>query len=87
MIGELDVEDEGLSGMVALMKMRESRLRCCRAEARVCGDASEYGGGGSECERDSSDAKVVSMGESIWRFARGEAGRPTKGESGEDIAK
>lgn len=47
LMGELDEEDVGLNGMVALMKMSESRLRCCRAEASVFGDASVYGGGGS----------------------------------------
>ena len=84
-MGELDVDDDGLSGMVALMKIRESRLRSCRV---LCGvAASEYGGGGSVWERDCSDSeKVVSIGERTWRFARGEVGRP-QGDRGDDIVK
>jgi hypothetical protein len=72
LLGELEVDD-GLSGIVALIKMSESRLRC-RVSTRVCGDIlSEYGVVGV---RGWSDGKDVSMGKSIWRFARGEAGRP-----------
>jgi hypothetical protein len=73
LLGELDVED-GLSGIVALMKMRESRLRC-RVSTRDCGDVdvlSEYGVVGV-C---GWVEKAVSSGESIWRLARGEGGRP-----------
>tara|TARA_R110002003_G_scaffold296_3_gene18621 strand:- start:5937 stop:6206 length:270 start_codon:yes stop_codon:yes gene_type:complete len=74
LLGELDV-DEGLRGMVALMKMRESRLRC-RVSREDCGDAlSEYGDAVVGV-RDCCDEKDVSRGDSIWRFARGEVGRP-----------
>jgi hypothetical protein len=80
---ELDVED-GLSGIVALMKMSESWLRCLLGSTRVRGDdLSEYGDSVVGV-RDWSDVKDVSIGESIGRFARGEAGRP-QGESGADI--
>ena len=74
---ELEVDDAGLSGMVALAKMSESALRYRVSVAYCCdrfSDASEYGEG----NRDPSDANDVSRGESIciWRFARGELGRP-----------
>lgn len=65
----------GLRGMVALMKMSESWLRCrvlTRVSAEDLMDAPEYGDGVGEV----SDENVVSSGESIWRFARGELGSP-----------
>lgn len=67
--------------MVALMKMSESRLRW-RVSIRDCGETfsglSEYGDDDGEC---ALFENVVSNGESIWRFARGELGRP-HGERG-----
>jgi len=78
LLGDELVED-GLKGMVALMKMRESRLRC-RVSTRDCGDAlSEYGEGFVDAVVGVWEDlvwKVVSSGESIWRWARGEVGRP-----------
>ena len=73
-----DVEDAGLSGIVALMKMRESALRC-----RVYGvDCCDWLASVSDDE-DGVDAvegrcveNVVLSGSSIWRFARGDCGRP-----------
>lgn len=59
--------------MVALMKINESALRC-----RVLGV--DWLASVSEDEdglEDSCSEKVVSSGESIWRFARGERGKPT----------
>lgn len=91
-------DDVGLSGIVALMKMRESRLRC-RVSMRDCGEAlAEYGDGLAEYGVDFSEyvgfdesaddgvrawlENLVRSGESIWRVARGEAGRP-HGEIGD----
>jgi hypothetical protein len=74
LVEELDDED-GLSGMVALTKMRESCLRCLVGSTSVRGDElSEYGESVvGVCD---SGEKVVLIGESIGRFARGEVGRP-----------
>ena len=73
LLGELDVED-GLRGMVALMKMRESRLRW-RVSRADCGDTlSEYGDAIAVC--DCCEGKEVSRGDSICRLARGEVGMP-----------
>jgi hypothetical protein len=78
LLGELDVE-EGLRGIVALIKMSESRLRYCCVSTSVRGDeVSEYGDG---VVVDAFEGKDVVIGESIWRFARGDAGSPY----GEDI--
>jgi hypothetical protein len=73
-----EVDDAGLRGMVALAKIRESRLRCC-----VCGvvcdewlarvDEDEDGEESCVAVCDGND---VSSGESIWRFARGDVGNP-----------
>ena len=71
-MGELDVDD-GLSGMVAFMKMSESRFRCRVVSMRVVSDAAECDDG--VCDR-CGDRSDVSSGESICRFARGELGRP-----------
>jgi hypothetical protein len=75
LVESLEVEDAGLSGIVALMKMRESALRCrvfgvdcCDWLANVSED--EDGVNGSCVEND------VRSGSSIWRFARGDCGRP-----------
>lgn len=67
-----DVEDAGLSGMVALMKMSESALRCRVLGVVWLASVSEDDDG-----VESSPEKDVSRGESICRFARGERGRPT----------
>lgn len=89
LFGELDVDDVGLMGMVALMKMRESRLRY-RVSMGDCGDAfsddwDEYGEGvlgvRDGCCVYVLEGKVVVSGESNWRFARGDVGKPV-GESG-----
>ena len=57
-------------------------MRCLVGSTSVRTDElSEYG---DNC-RDWSAESDVSIGESIGRFARGEAGRPPKGESGADI--
>jgi hypothetical protein len=78
LLGELDVE-EGLRGIVALMKISESRLRYCGVSTSVRGDeVSEYGDGVVE---EVFDGKDVVSGGSISRFTRGEAGSPY----GEDI--
>jgi hypothetical protein len=71
---ELDVED-GLSGIVALMKMSESWLRCLGSTSVRTEDLSEYGDR-EVGVRDWFAEKDVSIGESIGRFARGEVGRP-----------
>ena len=66
--------DDGLRGIVALMKISESRLRYCWVSTSVRGDEpSEYGDGVVE---DAFDGKDVVIGESMTRFARGEVGRP-----------
>jgi hypothetical protein len=82
LFGELDVEEVGLSGIVALMKMSESWLRY-RVSIRDCGDCfseDEYGealtGVRDGCCVCVFDGKVVVSGESSWRFARGDVGRP-----------
>lgn len=82
------VDDAGLRGMVALMKMRESRLRWCVVTSVLVGDfsnAHEYGDGVWE----SCEEKDVWSGDSIciWRIARGELGRPQgdRGGGREDI--
>jgi hypothetical protein len=82
LFGELDVDEVGLSGMVALMKMSESWLRY-RVSMRDCGDCfseDEYGealtGVRDGCCVCVFDGKVVVSGESSWRFARGDVGRP-----------
>lgn len=71
----LEVEDAGLSGIVALMKMRESALRC-----RVLGvDCCDWLASVSEDE-DGVDSSCVEndvwSGSSVWWFARGDCGRP-----------
>jgi hypothetical protein len=43
-LGELDVDD-GLSGMVAFMKISESRFRCRVVSMRVVSDAAERSDG------------------------------------------
>lgn len=66
--------EDGLRGIVALMKMSESRLRYCWVSTSVRGDEpSEYGDGVVE---DPFDGKDVVIGESMTRLARGEVGRP-----------
>lgn len=73
------MEDAGLSGMVALMKMRESRLRC-RVSIKLCGDcfsdSPEYGEG--DCAWFAGNWNDVSRGDSRFpgRVTRGELGRP-----------
>lgn len=76
MCSELVVEDAGLRGIVALMKMRESRLRCF-VSTRDCGECfSEYGDDARESFGVGND---VSSGERswFWRFGRGELGSET----------
>lgn len=68
--------------MVALTKMSESRLRCL-----VCGVVCSDGLSRVSEEEDGVEPwawNVVSSGCSIWRFARGEAGRPIGGICAKD---
>lgn len=71
-------EEAGLSGMVALMKMRESRLRW-RVSTKGCGEGcgerfseARYGEGPGEV----IGRRDVSSGANVCRIARGEDGRP-----------
>lgn len=70
-----EVDDAGLRGMVALMKMSESWLRC-RVLGVGCSDwlarVSDDDDGVESCVEND-----MSSGSSIWRFARGDCGKPT----------
>jgi hypothetical protein len=74
LVYELEVDDDGLRGIVALAKMSTTFGWCF---SKVL----EYGDGVHVCGV--VELKDVSSGESIciWRFARGELGRPL-GDSG-----
>jgi hypothetical protein len=78
-------EGGGLSGMVALTKMRESRRRG-RLSMKLCGDLFSFGEGVELVERGGGNRNDVLRGVGPDRVARGEAGRPY-GELGDvDIA-